>query len=185
MVSTNDIRAGQAIILDEQIMLVLEQEHIKPGKGKAFVRTKLKNLNTNVITDKTFRADEDVESAYIDNEQHSYLFNSSDTFTFMNLSDFTQHEIDNETIGDKSMYLTEGIEVNIKMHKERPISVELPTTVVLEVTESEPSVKGDTVSSATKTVTCSTGLKIDVPLFIEKGDNIKVDTKSGKCITRA
>ena len=98
MVSTNDIRAGQAIILDEQIMLILEQEHIKPGKGKAFVRTKLKNLENNVITDKTFRADEDVESAYIDNELHSYLFNASDKFTFMNLSDFTQHEIDKETI---------------------------------------------------------------------------------------
>ncbi len=185
MVSTNDIRAGQAIIVDGSLMLVLDQEHIKPGKGKAFVRTKLKNLENNVITDKTFRADEDVESAFIENEIHSYLFSSAETYTFMNLSDYTQLEISIDQIGDNSLYLTEGLEVNIKIHKNKPISIELPTTVTLEVVESEPSVKGDTVSSATKAVTCVTGLTLDVPLFIEKGEIIKVDTKSGTYITRA
>ena len=104
MVSTNDIRAGQAIIVDDNLMLVLEQEHIKPGKGKAFVRTKLKNLENNVITDKTFRADEDVEAAFIENELHSYLFSSSETYTFMNLTNYTQQEIPIDQIGDSSLY---------------------------------------------------------------------------------
>ena len=185
MVSTNDIRSGQAIIVDGNLMLVLDQEHIKPGKGKAFVRTKLKNLENNVITDKTFRADEDVESAFIENEIHSYLYSSAENYTFMNLTDYTQLEISINQIGDNSLYLTEGLEVNIKIHKGKPISIELPATVTLEVVESEPSVKGDTVSSATKVVTCATGLTLDVPLFIEKGEFIKVDTKSGTYITRA
>tara|TARA_B100000029_G_scaffold172146_1_gene168531 strand:- start:2191 stop:2748 length:558 start_codon:yes stop_codon:yes gene_type:complete len=185
MVSTNDIRAGQAIIVDGNLMLVLDQEHIKPGKGKAFVRTKLKNLDNNVITDKTFRADEDVEAAFIENEIHSFLFSSSEAYTFMNLTDYTQQEIQIDQIGDTSLYLTEGLEVNIKIHNDKPISIELPATVILEVVDAEPSVKGDTVSSATKVVTCSTGLSLDVPLFIEKGEFIKVDTKSGTYITRA
>ncbi len=185
MVSTNDIRAGQAIIVDNNLMLVLEQEHIKPGKGKAFVRTKLKNLENNVITDKTFRADEDVEAAFIENELHSYLFSSSETYTFMNLTNYTQQEIPIDQIGDSSLYLTEGLEVNIKIHNDKPISIELPATVKLEVVEAEPSVKGDTVSSATKVVTCVTGLSLDVPLFIEKGEILKVDTKTGTYITRA
>lgn len=184
MVSTNDVRSGHVIVVDGSLMLVLEQEHIKPGKGKAFVRTKLKNLENNSIIDKTFRADEDVESAFIDNEPHSFLFEANNIYTFMNLNNFSQIELSSEFINNDYKYLTEGLELNIKRYKDKPISIELPQIVELKVVKAEPSVKGDTVSSATKNITCNTGLNIDVPLFIEIDEIIKVDTKTGKYVTR-
>ena len=184
MVSTNDIRAGQVIILEDKLMLILEHQHIKPGKGKAFVRTKLRNIETNSIIDKTFRADEEVESAYIDNESYSYLFSNADRYTFMNLNDYTQIELDINFIKNSIKYLTENLEVTIKMYKDKPIAVELPSTVELLISEAEPGAKGDTVSSATKVVLCETGLEVNVPLFINVGDKIKIDTKDGGYITR-
>jgi len=184
MVSTNDIRAGQVIILEEKLMLILEHQHIKPGKGRAFVRTKLRNIETDAIIDKTFRADEDVKAAYIDNELYSYLFSNADRYTFMNLKDYSQIELDHNFIKNSIKFLTENLEVTIKMYMDKPITIELPATVEVIVTEAEPGVKGDTVSSATKTVLCNTGLEVNVPLFINIGDKIKIDTKNGGYITR-
>ena len=184
MVSTNEMRAGQVILIDNKLMLILDYNHIKPGKGRAFVRTKLRNIETNAIIDKTFRADEDVEAAYIDNELYSYLFSSSSTYTFMNLTDYTQIELHKDFIDTNVDYLIENLEVTIKMYKGSPIAIEMPSTVELIVTEAEPGVKGDTVSSATKAVVCETGLKVNVPLFIDIDDKIKVDTKHGDYITR-
>ena len=185
MVSTNEIRAGQVIIVDDSLMLILEQQHIKPGKGKAFVRTKLRNLDNSSIVDKTFRADEEVEAAFIDKEYFTYLYSSGDTYTFMNASDYTQVEVDSDFIGISSNYLIENQEVMFKIYKGKPIDIELPSTVILLVSESEPGVKGDTVSSATKKIKCETGLEVDVPLFININDKIKIETKTGTYITRA
>ena len=185
MVSTNEIRAGQVIIVDDSLMLILEQQHIKPGKGKAFVRTKLRNLDNSSIVDKTFRADEEVEAAFIDKEYFTYLYSSGDTYTFMNASDYTQVEVDNDFIGISSNYLIENQEVMFKIYKGKPIDIELPSTVILLVSEAEPGVKGDTVSSATKKIKCETGLEVDVPLFININDKIKIETKTGTYITRA
>ena len=185
MVSTNDIRSGQVIVVDDTLMLVLEQQHIKPGKGKAFVRTKLRNLDNSSIIDKTFRADEEVEPAFIDKVHFTYLYSSGDTYTFMNASDYTQVEVGNDFIGLSNYYIKENQEVIFKIYKGKPIDIELPSTVILLVTESEPGVKGDTVSSTTKKVKCETGLEVDVPLFININDKIKIETKTGTYITRA
>ena len=184
MVSTNDIRAGQVIIVDKHLMLILEQKHIKPGKGKAFVRTKLKNLNTDSIIEKTFRADEEVESAYINKEVFTYLFHSNNTYTFMNSTDFSQIEISGDFIAKSKDYLVENLEVTLKIYNNQPIDIELPATVNLLVVEAEPADKGDTVTSASKKVKCNTGLEVNVPLFITINDNIKIDTKNGAYITR-
>ena len=184
MVSTNDIRAGQVIIVEEALMLILEQQHIKPGKGKAFVRTKLKNLHTNSIVDKTFRADEDIEAAYIDKESYTYLFSTNSKFTFMNSLDYSQIEIQEQFVEKSKYFLTENMEVIFKLYKGKPIDIELPPTVDLLVIEAEPGEKGDTVSSTTKKVKCVTDLEVNVPLFINVNDQIKIDTKSGAYISR-
>lgn len=184
MVSTNDIRAGQVIIVNQDLMLILEQQHIKPGKGKAFVRTKLRNLNTNSIVEKTFRADEDVESAYINKEVFTFLFSSNNTYTFMNAADYSQVELSKDFIDESRHYLVENLDVTLKLYNNTPIEIELPTTVNLLVIESEPADRGDTVSSTTKKVTCNTGLELNVPLFININDRIKVDTRNGTYITR-
>ena len=184
MVSTNDIRVGQVILIENKLMLILDHQHIKPGKGRAFVRTKLRNIETNSIVDKTFRADEDVESAYIDNEMYSFLFSNTNTYTFMNLNNYKQIELYQDFIGTNVNYLTENLEVAIKLYNNNPIAIELPPTVELFVTEAEPGTKGDTVSSASKVIVCETGLEVNVPLFINVGDKIKIDTKQGEYIAR-
>ena len=184
MVSTNDMRPGQAILVDEDIMLIVEYQHIKPGKGKAFVKTKLRNLVTGALVDKTFRADEDLASAFIDKEQCQFLYKNDDQFIFMNNTNFDQIQIDQEVIGDASDLLSENVEVVIKSYKGTPIEVELPDVVELKVTEGEPGIKGDTATKATKIVKCETGLEVNVPLFIDVGEIIKVDTKSKSYVTR-
>ena len=184
MVSTNDMRPGQAILVNGAIMLILEYQHIKPGKGKAFVKTKLKNLITGAVIDKTFRADEDLEGAFIDKEPYQFLYKNDDKFVFMNNNNYEQLQIDKDVIGESSNLLIENIEVVIKSYKGTPIQVELPDVVELKVIEGEPGVKGDTATKATKIVKCETGLEVNVPLFIDVGEIIKIDTKNKHYVTR-
>ncbi|MAW26713.1 MAG: elongation factor P [Actinobacteria bacterium] len=184
MVSTNDIRPGQSILLDETLYLILEYQHVKPGKGKAFVKTKLKNLSGGGVVDKTFRADEDVKQAFIDKQQFQYLYKDGDSYIFMNNETFEQINLNNEIVENKYLYLTSNQEVTIQMHEDTPIDLVLPPTVNLLVTSAEPAVKGDTVSSSTKSVTCETGLILNVPMFIEEDELIKVDTKNSSYMTR-
>ena len=184
MVSTNDIRPGQSILLDGTLYLILEYQHVKPGKGKAFVKTKLKNLSGGGVVDKTFRADEDVKQAFIDKQQFQYLYKDGDSYIFMNNETFEQINLNNDIVENKYLYLTSNQEVTIQMHEDSPIDLVLPPTVNLLVTSAEPAVKGDTVSSSTKSVTCETGLILNVPMFIEENELIKVDTKNSSYMTR-
>jgi elongation factor P len=184
MVSTNDMRPGQSIILDSQIYNILEYQHVKPGKGKAFVKTKLKNITSGGVVDKTFRADEEIEQAYIDKQKFQFLYKESDDFIFMNMDNFDQINIGEDLIGDAKDLLKANQEITISMYKNTPIDILMPTTINLEVTKSEPAVKGDSVNSNTKEVTCETGLTLQVPMFVNEKDIIKIDTKTKSYITR-
>jgi elongation factor P len=184
MVSTNDMRPGQSIIVDSQIYNILEYQHVKPGKGKAFVKTKLKNITSGGVVDKTFRADEEVVQAYIDKQKFQYLYKDSDDYIFMNMESFNQITIDAELIDDSIQLLKANQEVTISMYQKTAIDILLPTTINLIVTKSEPAVKGDSVNSNTKEVTCETGLTLQVPMFVNEDDVIKIDTKTKSYITR-
>jgi elongation factor P len=184
MISTNDVRPGMALDLPEGLFSIVQYEHVKPGKGRAFVRMKLKNVETGQVLDRTFRADEDVPQAFIERREHQFLYSDDLGYHFMNLEDYAQFALTNADVGDASSYLLEGMTVVLAMYQGNPIGVELPTAVELEVTYAEPAVKGNTVSGATKAVTVQTGLQVQVPLFVDQGDRIKVDTRSGEYLTR-
>ncbi len=185
MISTNDVRPGMALELDDGLFAIVEYQHVKPGKGKAFVKMKLKKLETGQVMERTFRADEDVPQAIIDRSEHQYLYHDDLGYHFMNLSDFGQIVLTPEDVGDAAGFLVEGMAVILPMHNGVAIGVELPAAVELEVTYAEPAVKGDTRTGATKGVTLETGIEIQVPLFVEQGDRVKVDTRSGDYLTRA
>ena len=184
MVSTNDIRPGQSIRVDNNLYLILEYQHVKPGKGRAFVKTKLKNLSNGGVVDKTFRADEDVQQAFIDKQIFQFLYKDGDSYIFMNNDTYEQINLRENIVQDKHLFLTSNQEVTIQMYNEMPIDLVLPATVKLIVTKAEPAVKGDTVSSSTKSITCETGLVLNVPMFIEEDEEIKVDTKNSSYVTR-
>lgn len=185
MISTNDVKPGMALDLDDGLFAILEYQHVKPGKGKAFVRMKLKKLETGQVLDRTFRADENVQQAIIDRAEHQYLFTDDLGYHFMNLSDFGQIVLSAEDVGDAAGYLVDGMTVILAMHEGTAIGVDMPAAVELEVTYAEPGVKGDTRTGATKTVTVETGIQVQVPLFVEQGDRINVDTRTGEYLTRA
>ena len=184
MVSTNDIRPGQSILVDNTLYLILEYQHVKPGKGKAFVKTKLKNLSSGGVVDKTFRADEDVQQAFIDKQMFQFLYKDGEDFIFMNNDTYEQLSLSPSIVEDKYLFLTSNQEVTIQMYNDTPIDLVLPPTVSLKVSKAEPAVKGDTVSSSTKSITCETGLVLNVPMFIEQDEMIKVDTKNSSYMTR-
>ena len=184
MVSTNDIRPGQSLIIDGTIYLILEYQHVKPGKGKAFVKTKLKNLSDGGVVDKTFRADENVEQAFIDKQSFNYLYKDNNDYVFMNNETYEQINLNEMIIEDKYLLMKENQEITIQMYKNTPIDILLPASVELKVTKAEPAVKGDTVTSTNKIVTCETGLEISVPMFIEENEIIKIDTKNKTYMTR-
>ena len=184
MVSTNDIRPGQSIIVDGTIFLILEYQHVKPGKGKAFVKTKLKNLSSGGVVEKTFRADEDVEQAFIDKQSFQYLYKEGSEFIFMNNENYEQITLNEKIIENKHLFIKENQELTIQMYQNIPIDIVLPNAVDLKVTKAEPAVKGDSVTSSNKSVICETGLEINVPMFIEENEVIRVDTKTSTYITR-
>ena len=184
MASTNDIRPGQSILIDDTVYLILEYQHVKPGKGKAFVKTKLKNLSDSGVIDKTFRADENIEQAFIDKQSFQYLYKDGINFIFMNKDNYEQISLPENIIENKYLFMKENQEITIQMHNNSPIDILLPATVELIVTKAEPAVKGDTVTSSNKIVTCETGLEVSVPMFIEEKEVIKIDTKNSNYITR-
>lgn len=184
MISTNDVKPGMALNLDGKLFTIVEYQHVKPGKGKAFVRMKLKNVETGQVIDRTFRSDENVDRAIIDRKDHQFLYRDDMGFHFMDLEEFSQFALSVDDVGDAGTYLVDGATVIMPMYADRPIGVELPASVELEVTFAEPGVKGDRVSGATKPVTVQTGRTVHVPLFVETGDIIKVDTRSGEYLTR-
>lgn len=186
MISTNDIRNGMALDLAEGLFEIVEFQHVKPGKGHAFVRMKLKSLESGAVLDKTFRADEKVPLAVIDKRQMQYLYKDDGSLVFMDLDTYEQHSysLDIERVKKAAAFLQEGETVVLHLYKDRLLDVELPPSVVLEVVDTEPGVKGDRVSGGTKPAKLSTGLQIQVPLFVEPGDKVKVDTRTGEYLTR-
>jgi elongation factor P len=184
MISTNDVKPGMSLNLPEGLFQVVDYQHVKPGKGKAFVRMKLKNLVTGAVLDRTFRAGENVQKAVIDRRDFQYLYRDDMGFTFMDGETFEQISLSEEAIADAAPYIADGATVRLSMYDGNPIGIELPAAVELEVTHAEPGVKGDRVSGATKPVTVSTGLIVQAPLFVDVGDVVKVDTRTGDYITR-
>ena len=183
-ISTNDIKPGMALDLPDGLFQITEYQHVKPGKGKAFVRTKLKNLETGANLDRTFRADETVERAIIDRRDHQFLYRDDMGFNFMDGETYAQMALSADQVGSAANFLVDGATVILAMYQGRAVDLDLPVSIELEVTQAEPGVKGDRVSGATKPVTLQTGLVVQVPLFVEQGDRIKVDTRSGEYMTR-
>jgi len=184
-VSTNDLKNGMALDLPEGLVTVVEFQHVKPGKGGAFVRTKLKNLQTGGVVDKTFRADEKVPLAVIDKREMQYLYRETDSYVFMDNESYEQLQVAADALGDAVNYIKEGDTVVLPVYNDAVVGVELPASVELLIAETEPGVQGDRVSGARKPATVETGLVVQVPLFVEPGGRIKVDTRTGEYLARA
>jgi elongation factor P len=184
-VSTNDLRNGMSLDLPEGLFSVVEFQHVKPGKGGAFVRTKLKNLRSGAVIERTYRADEKLEQAIIDKRDMQFLYRDGTDFVFMDTTSYEQMNAAPDTLGDAPSYLKEGDEANLQMYNGEIVGVDLPASVELTVTETDPGLQGDRVSGARKAATLQTGHVVQVPLFVNTGDVIKVDTRSGEYLTRA
>jgi elongation factor P len=183
-VSTNDLKRGMTLDLDGTLFQVLEFQHHKPGKGGAVVRTKLRNVKTGAVLEKTFNADEKVGMARVERSEMQYLYREGGDLVFMDSTTYEQHHVPAEAVGDPVNYLVEGMTAVVAMHGSQVLGVEIPASVVLKVTQSDPGVKGNTASGATKPAVLETGLTVQVPLFVEQGDSIKVDTRTGDYLTR-
>ncbi|UBH12274.1 elongation factor P [Macrococcus armenti] len=184
MISVNDFKTGLTIEVDNGIWRVMEFQHVKPGKGAAFVRSKLRNLRTGAIQEKTFRAGEKVGKAQIDNKRMQYLYASGDQHVFMDNESYEQLELPESTIEYELKFLKENMEVHIQMYEGETLGVELPNTVTLQVTETEPGIKGDTAQGATKAATVETGYTLNVPLFVNEGDLLIINTTDGSYVSR-
>ncbi len=183
-VSTNDLKNGMALDLPEGLFTVVEFQHVKPGKGGAFVRTKLKNVRTGAVLDRTYRADEKLEQAIIDKTEMQYLYREGGHHVFMDNSTYEQINVNEATLGNAVNYIKEGDTVIMQMHGSEIVGVDLPAAVELTVSNTEPGVQGDRVSGARKPATLETGLVVQVPLFVNTGDRVKVDTRTGEYLTR-
>lgn len=183
-VSTNDLKTGMTLSLGGELWTVLDFLHHKPGKGQAVVRTKLRNVKSGAVQDRTFKADEKVGLAILERREMQYLYREGDGLVFMDNESYEQHHVDAQVAGDALKYLVEGGSAILPMHEARAIGVELSAAVVLRVTETDPGVKGDRVSGAMKPATLETGITVQVPLFVEEGDRVKVDTRTGEYLTR-
>ena len=184
MISVNDFKTGLTIELDGHVWSVVEFMHVKPGKGSAFVRSKLKNLETGATIERTFRAGEKVPRARLDHRKMQYLYNDGESYYFMDEESFEQISLSKEQIGDGIKYLMENMVIDVLLHGTRTIGVDLPNFVEMTLVETEPGVKGDTATGATKYATTETGATVQVPLFLEAGDRIRIDTRTGEYMER-
>jgi len=183
-ISTADFRTGLTIESNGDIFQIIEFQHVKPGKGGAFVRTKLRNLRTGSVTDKTFRAGERMEQAIIARRPMQFLYRAGDEYTFMDVETFEQTSLPVNTIGDGASYLKPDMEVSVVRYVDELLGVEVPNTVDLLVSRTDPGLRGDTATGGSKPATLETGAVVDVPLFINEGDVIRVDTRSGQYVQR-
>jgi elongation factor P len=184
-VSTNDLKNGMTLDLGEGLFSVVEFQHVKPGKGGAFVRTKLKNVRTGAQIERTFRADEKLDQAIVEKRETTFLYRDGEDYVFMDQSTYEQTNVAPGALGDATNFLKVGDVANLHSYRDEIIGVELPASVTLTITETEPGVQGDRVSGARKPATLETGFTIQVPLFVNEGDVVKVDTRTGDYITRA
>jgi elongation factor P len=184
MLSSNDFRTGSTIEIDGEVWRVVEFLHVKPGKGSAFVRTKLKNAHSGSVVERTFRAGETVPQAILDKRVMQHTYREAEAFVLMDMETYEETRLAPEQIGDGAKYLSEGMDVNVIYWNDTVVEVELPNSVVLEVTETDPGVKGDTATGGTKPATVSTGAQVMVPLFISIGERIKIDTRNDSYLGR-
>lgn len=184
MVNVNDIKNGMTIEVDGNIFTILEFQHVKPGKGAAFVKMKLKNLRTGSIVEQTFNSSTKVGKAMIEKKTMQYLYSDGDNYVFMDMNDYSQIELPQSQIEEESKYLTENSEVDILYYGSEMLGVNLPEKVELEVVRTEPGIKGNTATTATKEAELNTGLVVRVPLFIDEGDVVIISTKDGKYVSR-
>jgi elongation factor P len=182
--TTNDLKNGLVLNLDKQLWQVLEFQHVKPGKGPAFVRTKLKNVISGKIIDKTFNAGTKVETANVDRRDMQYLYHDGTDYVFMDNEDFEQVSISAELVGGAANYMLENQQLQVSFHEGTPLSVDLPPSVELTITHTEPGLQGDRSTGGSKPATLETGYEIQVPLFLEEGTAVKVDTRSGDYLGR-
>jgi elongation factor P len=185
MISTNDMRPGQTLDIDGNLFTIVNYQHVKPGKGQAFVKTKLKNVKTGAVTDKTFRADEKVNLAVLDKREMQFLYEDDAGLVFMDNETYDQVHVDPALLGDAVKFLKDGTVCLIPVYDGTPVGVDMPVTVELDVVDTEPGFKGDRVSGTLKPATVETGTVVQVPLFIQVGERIKVDTRSGEYMSRA
>ena len=185
MIDTSDFRNGLSLILDGEIYTIVEFQHVKPGKGGAFVRSRLKNVRSGAVIDKTWRAGEKMEQAMLERKPMQYLYDLDGDYFLMDMETFDQISVPKTAFGDAVKYLKENEEVSVLMHDGSVIGVELPFTVVLEVVETDPGVRGDTASGGSKPATLSTGAVVQVPFFVNVGDKLKVDTRTDTYLERA
>ncbi len=184
MATTADFRTGMALDLDGQLYRIVEFQHVKPGKGGAFVRTKLKNVRTGQVVDRTWNAGEKVAEADVRDESVQFLYVAGGTYHFMNSETFEQFELPTERLKGQEVYLKEGMVLSLLTHDGIPLSVEVPMFVEAAIARTEPGVRGNTVSNIYKAATLETGAEVQVPLFIEEGDVVKVDTRTGRYVER-
>lgn len=185
MVSTNNLKNGMTLRLDDKLWQVQMNEHHKPGKGQAVVRTKLKQLGTGKVVERTFRAGEDVEQAIVERKTLQFLYKDAEDYVLMDTESYEQRHVPPSVIGDDAKWIQEGDEIQIQQFEGQIIGIEVATTVVLEVTFTEPGLAGDTATNTLKPATLETGVDVQVPLFVNMGDKIKVDTRTGDYVSRA
>lgn len=185
MISSNDFRTNMTITYEGDAWQIIEFQHVKPGKGAAFVRTKMRNLCTGAVIEKSFNPTEKFENAQIDRREMNYLYESDGQYTFMDNESFEQMELSKEQLGDALNYLIENMTVKIIIYESRILGVELPNTVELKVVETDPGIRGDTATGGSKPAKMETGYIVKVPLFINEGDVLRIDTRSGDYIERA
>ena len=184
MATTNDLKNGMVLNLEGQLWQVVEFQHVKPGKGPAFVRTKIKNVLSGKTVDKTFNAGLKVETATVDRRDMQYLYKDGDDYVFMDTKSYEQTYVPAATVGDTATFMLENQDVIVAFHEDSVLFVELPASVVLSISHTEPGLQGDRSSAGTKPATVETGAEIQVPLFLNTGDKVKVDTRSGSYISR-
>ena len=184
MASTADIKNGVVLNMDGGLWTVIEFQHVKPGKGGAFVRTKVKNVRTGKTVDRTFNAGARIETEVVDRSEFQYLYKDGENFVFMNVSDYDQITLSAVQVGDAANFMLENQNVTIALHDGDPLYVELPASVVLEITYTEPGLQGDRSTGGTKPATVETGYQIQVPLFLNQGTKVKVDTRNGDYLGR-
>lgn len=184
MATSSDIKNGTVLKIDGQLWSIIEFQHVKPGKGGAFVRTKMRNVVSGKVVDKTYNAGARIETATVDRRDYQYLYLDGSDYVFMDLADYDQVTVAPETVGDSANFMLENQNVVIAMHEGSPLYVELPASVTLEITYTEPGLQGDRSSAGTKPATLETGYEIQVPLFVEQGTKVKVDTRNGDYLGR-
>ncbi len=184
MLNANELRKGTTFLLDGEPYEVLEYQHYKPGRGNAIIRTKIRNMRTGVIIPRNFLDGHRFEEAAVERRTAQYIYNDGQFYYFMDSETYDQLSVSAERIGKRAGFLKDGMEITLTLFENEVLSIELPATVELEVVESERAVAGDTATGASKTVVCETGLRVQVPLFIEVGDVIRVDTERGEYLTR-